>query len=95
LQRNQHGTDLLIPFFISREEDMEFGAILVQVKNRLSHSDVKDVGRKLFVSSVFKHWKKEEQNIPVFLVVLELGLSRAHKNHQPIPNPEKVDLVSR
>jgi hypothetical protein len=70
--------DLLIPFFQGDENDITFGAILVHVKNCLKASDAKDIGRKLFVSSVFKHWGEEYQNILLFRVVLELGLSRTN-----------------
>jgi hypothetical protein len=51
----------------------------VQVKNKLHPSGVKEVGRKLCASNVFKHWKEEELKIPLFRVILELGLSRANK----------------
>jgi hypothetical protein len=93
LQRNQDGADLLIPFFVRGGENIKFGAILVQVKNRLQPSDAKDVGTKLFASSVFKHWDEEERNIPLFRVVLELGLSSANKDPSSFPMARKVDLV--
>jgi hypothetical protein len=53
----------------------------VQVKNKLHPSGVKEVGRKLCASNVFKHWKTDELKIPLFRVVLELGLSRASKKN--------------
>jgi hypothetical protein len=93
LPRNTDGTDLLIPFFIRHGEEIEFGAILVQVKNCLQASDTKHVGRKLFVSSVFQHWDENDQDIPIFRVVLELGLSRANKEPESFPMPKRVDLV--
>jgi hypothetical protein len=92
LQRHQDGADLLIPFFNRNGEDIEFGAILVQVKNRLQHSNAKDVGKKLFASNVFKHWNKEDLKIPLFRIVLELGLSRANKKPKSIPMVGTVGL---
>jgi hypothetical protein len=93
LQRNQDGADLLIPFFYNDGEDVKFGAILIQVKNCLQTSDVKDVGRKLFASFVFKHWEEEQQNIPLFRLVLELGLSRGKKSPKAFPVKDKADLI--
>jgi hypothetical protein len=43
--------------FYRDNEDVKFGAILVQVENCLQASGANDVGRKLFASYVFKHWK--------------------------------------
>jgi hypothetical protein len=64
------GADL----FDSSFYQIEFGAIIVQVKNYLQASDTKDIGRKFLVSSVFKHWEENYQDIPILRVVLELGL---------------------
>jgi hypothetical protein len=70
LATKPRGHRSFISFFASDGEDREYGAILVQVKNCLHSSNVKDVGRKLFVSSVFKHWTKEEHNLPIFALLL-------------------------
>jgi hypothetical protein len=94
LQRNQDGAELLIPFFFRAGKEVKFGAILVLVKNGLQASDAKDVGRKLFTSSAFKHWDKREKKIPVFRVVLERGLCRANKQKsQSIPMEDQVELL--
>jgi hypothetical protein len=66
LQQNRDGVDLLILCFKRDGKEIEFGATLVQVKNCLKAIDAKDTGRKLFVTSVFKHSGEEYQNIPLF-----------------------------
>jgi hypothetical protein len=94
LPRNQDGADLLIPFFIRDEEDIKFGAILVQVKNYWEASDAKDVGRKFLGASLFEHWGEKDPIIPFFRVVLELGLCRANtKKLQSLPLENMVDLL--
>ena len=42
---------------------------------------------------MFHHWNGEEQNVPFFRVVLELGLSRANKKPSFIPMKKAADLV--
>ena len=91
--RNQDGADLLIPFFVRNGEETKFEAILVQVKNGLKANDTKEVGRKLFASYVFKHWKEKEQNFPFIRLVLELGLSRVNQKLISIPMKNNADVV--
>jgi hypothetical protein len=94
MQRNQDSADLLIPFFI-RGGEIKFGAIVVQIKNWLEASDTKQIGQKLFVSSVFEHWDERDHKIPFFGLVLELGLSLASKiKPRSIPMANEVDLVA-
>jgi hypothetical protein len=75
-------------------KEIEFGAILVHVKNSSQASDTKDVGRELFATSVFQHWNEKDQKIPFFPIVLELGLSRVGKKKpRSIPSEDKVDFL--
>jgi hypothetical protein len=73
---------------------INYGAILVQVKNCVPASDTKDLGRKLFASFVLKQWTEEERNMLFFRVVLELGLTRANKKPSNIPVLGRVDLIT-
>ena len=94
LQRNQDGTALLIPLYRGDEEDIKIEAILVQDKNYLHARDAKDIGMKLSASSYFQHWDEEDETIPLFWVVLELGSSRrTNKKPSSIPMTNSVDLV--
>ena len=78
MKRNQDGVDLLIPLWWKAEDGaIKFGAILVQVKNCITHQDMKVVGYKMHPHYVFK--EEGLRTTPYINIVMELGLNRAEK----------------
>ena len=92
MKRNQDGVDLLIPLWWKAEDGaIKFGAILVQVKNCITHQDMKVVGYKMHPHYVFK--EEGLRKIPYINIVMELGLNRAERVAEK--NAEIVDVTTK